>query len=72
MQDKVLRPVNDEMLNDHFVTAEKEVCNLHLHGKNDVPCEQHEDTWGTGGIPPPILIAVSRWWQVFSFTPRLS
>ena len=36
MQDKrVLRPVNDAMLNDRFVTAGKEVCNLHLHGKND-------------------------------------
>jgi hypothetical protein len=36
MQDRrVLRPVNDAMLNDRFVTAGKEVCNLHLYGKND-------------------------------------
>ena len=37
MKDKrVLRPVNDVLLNDRFVTAEKEVCKLHLHGKNYV------------------------------------
>jgi len=32
---RVLRPVNDAMLNDRFVNAEKLVCNLHLHGKSD-------------------------------------
>jgi hypothetical protein len=36
MQDKlVLRPVNDAMLNNPLVTAEKEVCYLQLRGKND-------------------------------------
>jgi len=32
---RVLRSVNDAMLNDLFVTAEKKVCNSHLRGKND-------------------------------------